>query len=107
MRGRTDKKFCDDYCRSAYNNKRLNGNDNAHIRSINNILRSNRRILQEILPESIDKVQTIRETLVGRGFQFKYFTHVQQSNDGKQLYCCYEYGYNSLDQDELLIVRQE
>ena len=44
LQGRADKKFCDDQCRSNYNNK-ANNNDIAEVRSINSILRRNRRIL--------------------------------------------------------------
>ncbi|MCH5686755.1 DUF2116 family Zn-ribbon domain-containing protein [Niabella sp. W65] len=38
VKGRSDKKFCDDYCRNAYNN-RANGINSGIIRSINNDLK--------------------------------------------------------------------
>lgn len=106
FRGRTDKKFCNDYCRSAYNNKRLNGNDNSQIRYINNILRKNRKILGELLPISTNNIKTIRETLLTKGFQFEFFTHINESEKGKVFYCCYEYGYETIEDNKLLIVRQ-
>ncbi len=48
IKGRTDKKFCDDSCRNNYNN-RLNSDATPLIRNINNILRKNRRILLDLL----------------------------------------------------------
>ena len=49
LKGRADKKFCDDLCRNSYNNK-LNSDTNGYVRNINNTLRKNRRILEETLP---------------------------------------------------------
>ena len=48
--GRADKKFCSDLCRNAYNNK-LNSDQVNYVRNINNILRKNRRIIEDLLPE--------------------------------------------------------
>ena len=53
--GRADKKFCSDQCRSAYNN-RLNSDATNFVRNINNTLRKNRRILEELNPSGKTKV---------------------------------------------------
>uniref|UniRef100_UPI00374D4ADE DUF2116 family Zn-ribbon domain-containing protein n=2 Tax=Ferruginibacter sp. TaxID=1940288 RepID=UPI00374D4ADE len=53
IKGRTDKKFCDDYCRNGYNNQ-LKAGDNNYVRNINNALRKNRRILESLLPDNED-----------------------------------------------------
>ena len=50
VKGRIDKKFCDDYCRAAYNNE-LKSAANNYIRNVNNALGKNRRILESLLPE--------------------------------------------------------
>jgi hypothetical protein len=50
LKGRSDKKFCDDYCRAAYNND-LKSAANNNIRNVNNALGKNRRILESLLPE--------------------------------------------------------
>ena len=105
VRGRTDKKYCNDYCRNAFNNKLIE-KDASHIRLINSALRRNRRILEELLPATTNKRKTVREILIGKGFQFKYFTHIRQSKKGKLFYCCYDYGYNPLEDEKLVIVRQ-
>ena len=49
LKGRSDKKFCDDYCRSSYNND-LKSAANNYIRNVNNALGKNRRILESLLP---------------------------------------------------------
>ena len=47
IRGRSDKKFCNDYCRNAYNNQ-IKSPTNNLIRNTNNRLSKNRRILERI-----------------------------------------------------------
>jgi hypothetical protein len=63
--GRRDKKFCSDYCRNAYNN-RQNSDANSLVRNINNTLRKNRRILEELNPA--EKVKISRDILLRQGF---------------------------------------
>jgi hypothetical protein len=48
IKGRSDKKFCDDYCRNKFNNH-LKSEAGWPIRGINSILRKNRRILEGIV----------------------------------------------------------
>ncbi len=105
VKGRTDKKFCDDYCRNAYNNQ-LKAESNNLIRNINNALRKNRRILEELLPEGETSKKINRNKLLGLGFQFKYLTHTYTTQNGKVYHFCYEYGYLSLENDWYLIVKR-
>ncbi|MEP7253841.1 MAG: hypothetical protein ABI683_15720, partial [Ginsengibacter sp.] len=57
VKGRTDKKFCDDYCRNNYNNQ-LKSNSTNLIRNVNNALGKNRRILESLIPGSEDIAKT-------------------------------------------------
>ncbi|MFN4147295.1 MAG: hypothetical protein ACK4GN_15830 [Runella sp.] len=100
--GRSDKKFCSDLCRNAYNNK-LNADANNLVRNINNRLRRNRRILEEICQE--DKVKTTKTTLQREGFDFGYFTHIRTTQKGATYYFVYEFGYLALENDFYLIVK--
>ena len=102
--GRADKKFCGDQCRNAYNN-RNNSDVNNLVRNINNTLRKNRRILEEVSPGEKTKIN--REKLLSKGFSFNYFTHTYETKAKTVYYFCYEMGYLSLDNDEVLIVRRE
>src|SRR6476646_116391 len=96
IKGRSDKKFCDDYCRSIYNNK-VNNDNNPCVRNVNNILRKNRRILEELTPDETAK--TTRERLMEKGFNFQYLTNTYTNKKGNQYYFCYEFGYMPLDND--------
>lgn len=106
LKGRSDKKFCDDYCRSAYNNERK-GKVNNFIRNINHALVRNRRILENIIEEGGQKTKTTRENLLQKGFQFRYTTHSYTNGKGNVYFYCYEYGYLPLDNNRYLIVKRE
>jgi len=105
IKGRADKKFCDDGCRNTYNN-RMNCYTPPLVRKINNILRRNRRILEELLAPLDKKVLIIeRQMLVERGFRFEYTTEHYRSDKKEHYYYCYEYGYRSIDQEKVLAVK--
>jgi hypothetical protein len=106
LRGRTDKKFCDDYCRNAFNNKQNSDQSNL-IRNINNILRRNRRILQSAIPTGEGMAKTTRTRLNTAGFEFTYFTHQYLNKKGDTYRFCYDYGYLQLEGDWLLIVQRK
>ncbi len=101
LRGRIDQKFCSDQCRNTYNN-RLNKDESALMKNINNRLRKNRRILKELNPNGKAKVK--KQTLLSKGFNFKYFTNVYKTKEGRVYYFCYEYGYLPLDNDFYALV---
>ncbi|HEY2581015.1 MAG TPA: hypothetical protein VGI43_04375 [Mucilaginibacter sp.] len=104
LHGRADKKFCNDLCRNNYNNQ-LNSSSYNYVRNINNILRRNRRILEELNPTG--KTKTTRKKLNLKGFDFEYHTRTYQTQNGKIYYFCYEYGYLLLEDDEVLLVKRE
>lgn len=102
FKGRSDKKFCTDQCRSAFNN-RLNADSNNTVRNINNTLRKNRRILDEMLNEKKDR--TTREKLIQKGFNFKYHTHGFTSKTGKNYLFYYDRGLMVLENNGFFIVK--
>lgn len=103
LKGRLDKKFCNDYCRNSYNNQQ-NSDQNNFVRNLNNILRKNRRILEEMIPEGEEMKKILKEKLALAGFNFKYHTHQYQNQKGQIYFFCYEYGYLPLDSGEWLLV---
>ncbi|UIR55491.1 hypothetical protein LZQ00_14610 [Sphingobacterium sp. SRCM116780] len=105
IRGRSDKRFCDDACRNSYNN-RQNSDQTNLIRQINHTLRKNRRMLQEALGEE-GMLKVNREKLLKQGFDIKYHTHTFANVKGQTYYFIYEYGYLLLENDLLLIVKRE
>jgi hypothetical protein len=105
VRGRADKRFCDDACRNAYNN-RINSSQNDAIRKINGILRKNRRILQEILGQE-KMIKITKERLLTAGFDFSYFTQHLHTSKGQQYIFTYEYGYLHIAENSFLIVKKK
>lgn len=106
VKGRADKKFCDDYCRNTYNNQ-LKAGSNNYVRNINNILKKNRRILEELLPENEETAKANKEKLERLGFQFKYHTHAYTNQKGNTYLFCYDYGYLPLENSWYLIVKRK
>ncbi len=102
--GRADKKFCSDACRNAYNNS-LNKDNKNLLRTINNRLRKNYRILESLNPTG--KTKTTKATLLGLGFNFTYFTSIYTTKAGAVYYYVYDQGYLPLDNGFYLLVRQE
>lgn len=105
IRGRADKKFCDDYCRNNHNNL-LKAHANNYVRNINNALCKNRRILENLVPANEEMYKTTRQKLLQTGFQFKYMTHTYINKKGNTYFFCYDFGYLPLENDSVLIVRR-
>lgn len=105
LRGRSDKKFCDDYCRNNYNNQLKAGSTN-YMRNVNNALSKNRRVLEETLTADQEMNKVKKEKLIHMGFSFKYITHTYINKKGSTYFFCYDYGYLPLDNDWFLIVRR-
>ncbi|KGE16148.1 hypothetical protein [Sphingobacterium deserti] len=105
IRGRSDKRFCDDGCRNAHNNK-INSAPNNFVRHINTTLRRNRRILEGLLGnEKILKIS--RENLLKTGLDMDYFTNQLCNAKGQVYFFVYEFGYLSIERDHFLLVRQQ
>ncbi|MFZ1527673.1 MAG: hypothetical protein WAT19_02920 [Ferruginibacter sp.] len=106
IKGRIDKKFCDDSCRNNYNNS-LKSADVNLVRNINNALAKNRRILETFLSEGDEMAKTTKERLLEKGFQFKYITHTYTNKKGNVYFFCYDVGYLPLDHDWYLLVKRK
>lgn len=100
--GRSDKKFCSDHCRNAFNNK-LNSDYSNNRRNINNILRKNRRILEEENTQS-GKTLVSKESLLTKGFNFTYHTHTYTTKKGYIYTFCYEQGYLYLEDKKMYLL---
>jgi len=106
VKGRTDKKFCDDYCRNSYNNQ-LKSNTTNLVRNINNALGKNRRILENQFAEGEEMTKTTKQKLIQKGFQFKYFTNTYTNKKGNVYFFCYDLGYLPLENDWYLLVKSK
>lgn len=103
IKGRVDKKFCSDACRNLYNNRQKSDVTN-YMRNVNNVLRKNRKILEDLTPEETSRAS--KEKLLKKGFNFQYFTSVITTKKGTYHFC-YEYGYLLLENDYYLLVKKK
>ena len=104
IRGRSDKKFCDDSCRNSYHNAR-NKDVSAYIRKTNNQLRKNHRILTEL--NTRDKTKVSRKALVKAGFDFDLHTGMYTTKSGSVYYYVYDQGYLVLENEQVLLVKRD
>ncbi|WP_340075875.1 hypothetical protein [Leptobacterium sp. I13] len=102
--GRSDKKFCSDYCRNTYNNS-INRDTTNLVRNINNRLRKNYRILTELNPEG--KSKTTKAQLIDKGFNFEYHTSIYTTKTGNTYYFVYDLGYLPLEKNFYMLVRKK
>ena len=110
--GRRDKKYCSDACKTDYNN---NKDKNApeemsvadYIKKIQVILEKNRQVLDEALGKGRDKRSFEKRDIMGRGFNFKYFTSRAPTREG-DIYCfCFEMGFREFEDETIVVVRRE
>ncbi len=104
IKGRADKKFCDDSCRNEFNN-RMNKDSKNLIRNTNNRLRKNYRILEALNPD--DKRKISRSKLIEKGFDFNYFTSIYTTKVGTVYYFVYNQGYLPLEHEYYALVKRK
>lgn len=101
LTGRSDKKFCDNQCRSAYHNAFPNQRK-IFINRIDKILHRNQKILEFANPEGQTKIN--RDFLEQQGFNFNYYTNIYRSKKGGTYYFCYDMGWLEINDTKVLIV---
>lgn len=102
--GREDKKFCSDGCRNAYNNK-MNKDHTNLMRNINNQLRKNYRVLNELNPEG--KTKITKTKLISKGFDFELMTSVYTTKTGNNYYFVYDQGYMPVENEGYVLVKKD
>ncbi len=91
LSGRTDKKYCDLHCKSAYQYKKTKENPERFYNKVDNQLRLNRRILKEY--NKGGKVTVRCERLLNLGFNPNFFTHFWRNKKGDVYWFVFEYGF--------------
>ena len=102
--GRSDKRYCSDVCRNAYHN-RMYSDRNKVMRNVNNALRRNRKILEDlIVTRDIPLVD--KNALQELGFNFNYVTHAAKVKKGKLYQFCYDLGYMVMEDEQVMIINR-
>ncbi len=106
IKGRSDKKYCNDGCRSAYHNcKELNLT--SYVKYINKELYKNRKILSDLFENTYTEKIFNVDHLIFRGYNFMFFTHQSKYDEYLINYFCYDYGYRFQDAIEIYILKEE
>jgi len=82
----------------------MNKDSTNLVRNVNNLLRKNYRILQELNPT--DKTKTTKSKLLAKGFSFEYFTSIYTTKTGTIYYFIYDQGYLPLESDYYALVKR-
>ena len=105
LRGRTDKKFCSDSCRSMFHN-RLKSQQSGVQKMIESRLRKNRKILMGLYNNMTSDLKLVPLKYVENlGFTFNFYTHIEHDTQ-KQMIFCFEYGYQKIDNQKVKLVKQ-
>lgn len=89
--GRSDKLFCDAYCKSSFQYKKKQNDEKSLYETIDKQLKTNRRLLK--LFNKAGKAVVRKEELIAEGFNPKYFTHFWKNKKGDVYLFCYEFGF--------------
>jgi hypothetical protein len=93
LKGRTDKKFCNPYCKSAWHyQKDREGQGNFYSR-VDKQLKTNRKILKSF--NKAGKATVRASILTAQGFDPNFFTHYWKNSKGDVYLFVYEYGFLS------------
>ncbi|WPP49646.1 hypothetical protein [Catalinimonas niigatensis] len=102
LQGRADKMYCSPKCRAESRNRTIRGKK-AYVKKINAILKRNRDLLEKHCSKGKNKLS--KSDLFQHGFKFGYFTGQYETKQGHLYYCCYDYGYQVIEDNMLLIVK--
>ena len=91
LEGRSDKKYCDPYCKSAYQYRKNKEKEASLFVKIDKQLRLNRRILKTY--NKAGKTTVRKEVLLKKGFNPHFFTHYWKAKNGNVYLFCYEFGF--------------
>ena len=89
--GRTDKKFCSPYCKSAFHYQDSKKSEDSTFKRIDNQLKLNRRLLKSYNKSGKSTIR--KETLIQEGFNPKYITHWWKNKRGDTYLFCFEFGF--------------
>ncbi len=101
--GRSDKKFCNDACRSNYHNI-LNGLQFQEVHHINKTLKRNLSILNKLNPNSKTTIHT--QQLLATGIDLNFYTHIYILPNGKTYKFCYHQGYTQINEQKFQLLKK-
>tara|TARA_R110000796_G_scaffold88850_2_gene191739 strand:+ start:3039 stop:3404 length:366 start_codon:yes stop_codon:yes gene_type:complete len=107
--GRTDKKYCNLHCKSAYQYQQTKEQPERFYNKVDNQLKLNRKILKEYNKGGMVTVRA--GVLKEKGFDPNFFTHYWKNQKGDIYLFVFEYGFlktkENIIEKYVLIIWQE
>lgn len=91
LQGRSDKKFCDMYCKSSFQYQQSKLKPTRFYNKVDNQLKMNRKILKYF--NKAGKATVRSSVLIEQGFDPNFFTHYWKNQKGDVYLFAYEYGF--------------
>lgn len=89
--GRSDKKYCNDYCKSAFHYEKDKNKEPTRFQIVDKQLKLNRRILSKY--NKAGKATVRKQVLIDEGFKPRMFTNFWKNKKGDVYLFCYEFGF--------------
>lgn len=96
IEGRSDKQFCDQYCKSAYHYQKNKIETPPFYLRVQKQLHLNRKILKQYNKAGKSTVRVSK--LHSDGFNPKFFTHYWKNHKGDAYLFVYEYGFRKISE---------
>jgi predicted nucleic acid-binding Zn ribbon protein len=95
VKGRKDKIYCSESCKSSQQYEKRTASDSFFFR-VERQLKNNRKILKRY---NLTGYTTLRkEVLIEEGFNPHFFTHYWKNNKGQVYLFCFDYGFMEIEQ---------
>lgn len=104
LKGRSDKKFCDDYCRSQYYSQQHKINNDC-IKFVTNRLRKNRMILKKLYTQKKYSISLHHIPIFGMDLCFH--THKFKSSNGDIYTMVFDYGFKLCPDQGIQIIQSD
>ena len=105
IRGRMDKKFCSDGCRSLHHN-RLNSIKSSTLKWIDKRLKKNRNILEKLYHHPAKRKEIPIKQVEHLGFTFDFDTHKEVLKKQEYVFC-YDYGYKMRPDNRVELIKRQ
>jgi len=97
--GRTDKKYCNLHCKSAYQYQKTKDQPERFYNKVDNQLKLNRKLLKEY--NKGGKVTVRASILKEKGFDADFFTHFWKNQKSDVYLFVYEYGFLKIKESNI------
>lgn len=106
LKGRRDKKYCDQICKNQYHAD-MRALHRTEVSADLSFLFRNRTILHEILDqEGSNKKKIPRSVLQFMGFKFNNYTGAHVNKQGKTYHFVFDYSWMAFSDKEVLILKR-